>query len=248
VRALEDNLRAPLSAGAIAELARGSELAPGSTRPPRALALGSSAALVLNVFAYWREREPAPLVAALGIAERDGSPTLSFEEPLPTGLAGEPPTTDVALRWPCGRLVAIESKFGEWLVRRPRHRRVFKDKYFPPDSQVFADAGLPRCQTLAEALQRGEERCLWLNAAQILKHALGLARSGASSAALVYLYYDWRGREQAAHRAEVDRVHSALAGEVEMAALTYQELYGGLRSFPGVEADYLKYLGERYFF
>ena len=60
-----------------------------------------------------------------------GAAKLTFEEPLPTGLPGDPPTADVALARPDGRCVAIESKFAEWLVPRPRSKRVFKDKYFP---------------------------------------------------------------------------------------------------------------------
>ena len=147
VRDLAANLRAPLDAVTRAELERGSELEPTSTRPGRIWSLTSSAALVVNVFDYWRGHDTAPLAAALGLPE--GSPRLRFEEPLPTGLEGDPPTTDVALRWPSGRVAAIESKFGEWLVRRPRNKAAFKRKYFPPGTDVWSAAGLPRCQELA---------------------------------------------------------------------------------------------------
>jgi hypothetical protein len=248
VRALADNLRAPLTPAMRAELERGSELARRGATPPRSHSLTSSAALVVNVFGYWRERPVAPLVAALGF-EAGERVALTFEEPLPTGLAGEPPFADVALRWPNGDLVPIESKFSEWLVRRPNNKRVFKDKYFPSGtgSGVWSAAALPRCQTLAEELQAGRERCKYLNAAQLLKHALGLRKLGQRGLAVVYLYYDWPGREAAVHRAELERVQRRLATEVDLRVLTYQHLFGALRATPGLDRGYIDYLAQRYF-
>lgn len=247
VRVLGDNLYVPLDDTVLAELARGSELAPSPTRPPRLHSLCSSAALVLNLFAHWRGRDAAPLVRALGLRGGDGAPRMSFEEPLPTGVPGDPPTTDVALRWPGGRLVAVESKFGESLVRLPRSQRAFKDKYFLQGAGVWAASGLPRCQALAEALQGGRVRMKWLNAAQLLKHALGLARAGAAEWTLLYLHYEHGGRESAAHAEELAQVRDALAGEVDLAARSYQDCYAALRGDPAVSDGYLRYLGERYF-
>jgi hypothetical protein len=245
--ALDDNLRAPLGADALAELARGSELSPSATRPPRLNSLYSSAALVLNVFEHWRGRDTAPLVRALGVGSCADAARISYEEPLPTGLAGDPPTADVALRWTDGRLVAIESKFGESLVRRPRSRSVFKDKYFPPGQRVWEANGLPRCQALAEALQAQRVRMKWLHAAQLLKHALGLRRSAAPAGTLVYLYYEHAGREGDDHRTELGHFAHALAGEVHFVARSYQQLYAALRAETAVDAAYLRYLLERYF-
>jgi hypothetical protein len=246
VTELGANLREPLSSDALAELARGSELAATAARPPRLLSLTSSAALVVNVFGWWRDRDAAPLSVALGLGA-DGGLRVTFEEPLPTGLAGEPPLADVALRWPDGRLVAIESKLGEWLVRRPRSKTVFKDKYFPPSGAVWSDAGLPRCQSLADDLQRGRERPKLLHAAQLLKHALGLAKSGARAPTLLYLYFDCPGREAATHRSELDRILERLVPEIDLRVETYQELYRALCATPGLDPDYLSYLARRYF-
>jgi hypothetical protein len=127
VRVLGDNLRLPLDGPTRAELERGSELTPGVTQPARAYSLCSSAALVVNVFGYWRGRDQTPLLAALGVGGPGGT-RLEFEAPVPTGVPGDPPTLDVALHRPDGRVVAIESKFAEWLAPRPRSQRVFKDK------------------------------------------------------------------------------------------------------------------------
>jgi hypothetical protein len=247
VRALDDNLLLPLAPAVIEELGRGSELLPSPTRPPRLHSLCSSAALVLNVFAHWQGRDATPLLAALGLGGSSSALRLTFEEPLPTGLAGDPPTTDVALRWPSGALVAIESKFGEWLVRRPRTKYALKDKYFPLGVGVWEGAGLPRCQALAEELQTGRVRFKWLHVAQLLKHALGLARGGATDPTLLYLYYELSGREAPVHRAELTSVCERLAGEVDLRVRTYQELHEGLQATAGVDAAYLGYLRERYF-
>jgi hypothetical protein len=246
VRTLADNLRAPLDAEALAELERGSELEAGATRPARVYSLCSSAALVVNVFAYWRGREQTPLLRALGL-DGAGGDRLAFEEPLPTGLPGDPPFVDVALFRPDGRCVAVESKYSEWLVPRRPGKRAFKDKYFPPGAGVWKAAGLPRCQALASDLQAGRERCKYLNAPQLLKQALGLAHAGMRTSALLYLYFDRDGKEKARHRAEVERVAERIGPELELHVATYQALFAALRATPGLDRGYVDYLALRYF-
>jgi hypothetical protein len=245
VRELAANLRIPLDAVARAEIERGSELAPTRTRPGRLWSLTSSAALVLNVFDYWRGHDTAPLAAALGLPA--GSPQLRFEEPLPTGLEGDPPTADVALRWPSGRIAAIESKFCEWLVRRPRNKAVFKRKYFPPAAEVWSAAGLPRCQELAADIDSGRERFRWLHAAQLLKHALGLERLAAPATTLMYLYYDWPSREATEHAAELARFARRVAADFDFRVCTYQALHAALVAEGTLDARYHAYLTQRYF-
>jgi hypothetical protein len=249
VRELADNLRVPLVGAALSELYRGSELTPSAKQPARLYSLGSSAALVLNFFGYWRDRDTTPLTQALGVPV-PGVVKLRFEEPLPTGLPGDPPLADVALECADGGLVAIESKYAEWLVRRPRGRRVFKDKYFPPgppSGGVWEAAGLPLCQQLAEDLQSGRERSKYFHAAQLLKHALGLAKRGPAASVLVYLYYDWPVRDAATHRAEIERITARLAPEVDLRVLTYQDVFRSLQSAADVDAAYVDYLAQRYF-
>jgi hypothetical protein len=244
VRWENDNLRAALAPEVRAAFERGSELEPGRHRPPKLWALRSSAALVVNVFDYWRGRNAEPLLVALG---RTPAPAeLEFEAPFPTGLEGEPPAVDVALRLNSGGVLAIESKFSEWLTRRPRRTAVFKPKYFAAGA-IWARHGLPRCEGLAADLQSGAERCRHLHAAQLLKQALGLAIAAPGRFAVHYLYYDWPGRESAVHRAELERFAARVGAELRFQASTYQELYRGLRRIDGVEPAYLEYLRARYF-
>ena len=242
VRDHDANLRVPMSAATRAAFARGSELAPRGKRPARIAALHSSAALVANVFDHWSARDAAPLVAALGLGA--GGATLSFEEPLPTGVEGDPPTSDVVLRCASGRVVAIESKFGEWLVRRASNRADLKPKYFAAGRAFWRDAGLPRCQALAEDLRAGRERFRHLHVAQLLKHALGLARTAYE---LRYLYHEWPRGPAAAHRAELERFVARVGAEARFSASTYQDLFRTLAADTRVDRAYLEYLRARYF-
>jgi hypothetical protein len=264
VRDFAANLRVPLGAETRAAFARGTELAPRESQPARIAALYSSAALVANVFDHWSERDAAPLVAALGLGAVRA--TLAFEEPLATGVEGDPPLSDVVLRFERGRVVAIESKLGEWLVRRASNRTDLKPKYFAGGRAIWRDAGLPRCQQLADDLRSGSERFKHLHAAQLLKHALGLARAagplGAVGAAaearghvdvgrpapeLRYLYYEWPCAPADAHRAELGRFAEHVGAEIRFSVSTYQDLYRALRADARVDRAYLEYLRARYF-
>jgi hypothetical protein len=245
VRDAAANFRRPLSVAAAAAFGRSSEQEPGRTRPARLRAVFSSAALVANVFDYWSGRDLGPLLAALeapGDAAR-----LEFEAPFPTGLEGDPPAVDVALRLSSGGILAIESKFSEWLVRRPRNKAVLKTKYFPARQRIWQSAGLPACQALAEDVQAGRSRFKHLHAAQLLKHALALALAAPGRFSLLYLYYDWPGRVAVVHAAEIAAFAARVGAETGFRALTYQELYRRLRGSGDVDADYLGYLGQRYF-
>jgi hypothetical protein len=243
---LDDNLRRPAAAGTLAAFDRAgsSEVQPRRLRPPRILALHSSAALVINVFEHWCERDPAPLLAALGI---DGTcRKLAFEQPFATGLAGDPPYIDVAIELQSGKVIALESKFTEWLTPRPPNRARLKTKYFAHAARHWADRGLPAAQALAEDLQAGRQRFKYLHAAQLLKHALGLA-CGSGAVALYYLYYDVPGAQAKTHRAEIDGFRSRVTPEIEFTSLAYQDLFVRLCDDARVDHAYLEYLRARYF-
>lgn len=245
---VDDNLRVPPAPSTLAafEDAASAELAAGRTRPPRFLALHSSAALAVNVFEHWCDRDSSPLLDALGV---DGAArVLGFEAPFPTGLAGDPPYIDVAIELDSGRVVAIESKFTEWLTRRPPNRSAFKPKYFAAGARLWDARGLPRCQALAHGVQDRAVRFRHLNAAQLLKQALALAtRAPAGGFSLYYLYYDSTGREAALHREETERFGAHVVPEIDFRAMSYQALYRSLAADTRVDAAYLRYLRERYF-
>lgn len=246
------NLRGPLSPSALADFTArgGSEFHDGEGRAGRAhaarlRAVHSSTALAVNVFDYWNGSDAAPLGAALGLP----APVrrIVFEPHLPTGLGGNPANPDVLLGLENGALVALECKFSEWLVPRRARGQVFHERYFPPDRHPWEEAGLPECQALAAELQAGTEYFRYLDTGQLLKHALGLAATGATDWTLVYLYFDWPGSIQRAHAAELARVAARLSGETGFRALSYQALVADwpVSSAP-VGREFLAYLSARY--
>jgi len=154
---------------------------------------------------------------------------------------------DVALELESGSVVGVESKFTEWLTPKRRNAAPFKEKYFEIGSQLWAAQGLPRCQALAGDLTHGSEQFRFLNAAQLLKHALGLATQRGDQFALHYLYYDVACATSEVHREEVERFADRVGSELRLRADTYQQMYGNLASRGDVDSQYIGYLGRRYF-
>ena len=166
------NLFQPLHPETMADFRRGD----GDELGRKMRALHSSSALVVNIFDYWRGRPMDWLVDALSLGSEPSS--VRFEVQFRTGLRGNPPNLDLAFALADGRTVAVESKFTETYARAS-HSEPFKPKYFPNGKRLWHDRGLPRCEELAGRLYRGERPFRYLNAAQLLKHALGLAQPSA---------------------------------------------------------------------
>jgi hypothetical protein len=241
---VSDNLLAPLSAGARKEFeeADGGELGlPGERGKMQAL--HSSSALTCNVFVHWCSGDTSPLSKALGIT---GPLTIHFERKFPTGLRGNPPNIDVELRSEAGQMVAFECKF---LEPYGNHTNGFKQKYFegePPG--LWLRAGFPRAQALAESLQSKDQSFKWLYPEQLLKHILGLARSGCKWR-LVYLWYNVPGPEGVEHADEVEQFAQAVREDgIDFVPMTYQSLFQTLRKRTGSnDRQYFDYLSDRYF-
>jgi hypothetical protein len=245
---VEANLRADLSPAAQLAFERGdgAELKDSRTRLAKMRALHSSSALVVNVFDYWPTRDTTRLGAALGF--NSGIQSIEFEAQFPTGLDGNPPNLDLALVLSEGITVGIESKFTEWLHAKSPQRAAFKPKYFPKANGLWESRGLRQSQALAQAMSDGVKLYRYLDAAQLLKHALGLATQLAGKFALLYVHLDWPCPEADLHRSEIQDFSSLVGSELRFRALTYQEVYKRLstRADP-VDEEYLAYLGGRYF-
>ena len=143
-------------------------------------------------------------------------------------------------------MVAIECKF---LEPYGNHTNGFKQKYFegePPG--LWLRAGFPRAQALAELLQSKDQSFKWLHPEQLLKHILGLARSGAKWR-LVYLWYDVPGPAGVEHAAEAERfAHVVCEDGIDFVPMTYQSLFQALSKRPGSnDHRYIEYLRDRYF-
>jgi hypothetical protein len=243
---VELNLRAPLSRRAHAAFTRGSgaELLAHGARPSKMCALHSSAALAVNVFDHWTDRDPAAIQRALGIDSQIVS--IAFEEKFETGLPGSPPNLDVALELASGAVVGIESKFTEWLTRKRASRRPFKEKYFEGGVEPWAERGLHGCQGLVNAMRAGEAVFRHLDAAQLLKHALGLATQRPGRCGLRYLFLDISCPSSARHREELERFAERVDDALAFRGESYQTLIARLGAEATVDAGYVCYLRSRY--
>jgi hypothetical protein len=239
------NLFKPLSDEALACFQKGSgnELLDIGDRPAKMRATHSSSALAVNVFDYWSD-SPDAVLNALGLPTP--AVRLAFESQFETGLGGTPPNLDVCFELANRTVIGIESKFTEWLTPQPLKKELFKPKYFPAGPGLWGGRGMQSAQTLAEDLRDGRLRYRYLNAAQLLKHALGLSCS-AKPFHLVYLYFDVRGREGEAHISEVQDFAARLGGDVSFHYRTYQGLFELLQQNSQPHDDYVNYLRSRYF-
>ena len=246
--ASDQNFFQPVSPEAKASLKQGSgnELKARKGERAKIQAVHSSAALGLNVFDFWAVTEDrSPLQRALDLPVPIAS--IEFERQFPMGLGGTPPNLDVVLTLADGRLVALESKFTEWMSPRSRTKRPFSRSYFPAGRELWGEVGLQRCQRLACDLRNGDWSAWYLDAPQLLKHALGLACNGERSFELWYLYFDAPGSVSDAHAEEIDGFRSRVGGEVNFRALKYQDLYKALPDDREGHTAYRQYLRSRYF-
>ena len=242
---VESNLRRPLSPTASADFSKGA----GSEPARKMRALHSSSALLANFFDFWTGRDRSTLLAAMGIAGETVD-SLRFERRFPTGLRGTPPHLDVTLELTSGSVVAVESKFTEHLSLSGRGTSDFAAAYFPQGRKIWASAGLPNCQKVAEAVQDHQTTYHALDVRQLLKHALGLATAQGDRFSLYYMYYDCQGDKADQHRQELQSFSELIREEVRFSALTYQEAYNRLLEAGKTGADYvnyMEYLGDRYF-
>lgn len=142
----------------------------------------------------------------------------------------------------------IESKFTEPFGAAKRCP-AFKDKYSLAGRPVWNGRCLIRCGALATALQKGELAFRHLDAAQLLKHALGLQTNHPGRFTLVYLYADREAPEAKQHRREIDEFGAAIQGDFPFVPLSYTKFLKRLRGLSsGEHSAYFEYIAERYGF
>ena len=240
---LEDNLFSKLSPRTLEEYggAAGQELVDGpSGKPAKMRALESSSALVLNVFEHLRQTDPQTIGTVLDFPEPVAD--IRFEDQFPTGLRGTPPTLDIVVQSESGLVCGVESKFCE--PYRSKHRSdPFTESYFPDDTGLWEARGLPRCEQLARDLMNGSVTFQHLDAAQLLKHALGLFNQE-RPATLFYLWYE-EGAEGQAHKQEIATFADQIDPRLGFRFSSYQEALHRLDD--NLDSDHAAYLADRYF-
>ena len=96
-------------------------------------------------------------------------------------------------------------------------------------------------------MRRGETKFRYLNAAQLLKHGLGLAQPSVGQFSLFYLWYYVPSDEATQHGNEVKEFADAIGAELDFRAITYQDLFhSALHDLGAENAAYKRYLQERY--
>lgn len=195
----------------------GSELKPKKAAKPKFWAARSSAALAANTF--------YPFLAAqrdLPLAGQSFSGAGGLEFTCPTGLKGTPPTLDF-VKQSDNEVLAIESKL---LEPFDPHEADFKPAYAKAMSGVHA-----AWRDEYERLMADAHRYRFLDAAQLVKHYLGVRKCFPESrVTLAYLYWEPTDAEDCmscvVHRAEVEELRARVAsGDVSFVARSYREIW-----------------------
>ena len=183
-------------------------------------AVHSSSALAVNAFAPFRARG-----FELTLPGSDSISGLEFERKCPHGISGRSPNLDVLLTGATG-VIGIESKLTEPLSR---HRAVFSPKYRENIQDKRRESAWFREMLLC--LEEDPERYDWLDAAQLVKHAYGLAHTFPDEpVTLLYLYWEPLNAERftlfAEHRLEIEAFSERVTGsQPAFRSISYPELW-----------------------
>jgi len=231
---LNDNLFQPLSDQTVSDFksGRGNEL-----KTKKIQALHSSSALVCNVFEYWR-RNCDGIALACGA---DQGMSFRFEKQNPTGLQGTAPHLDVEFTGTGKKPLAVESKFTEPYQKEGTSN--FKPSYF---NKPGLWDHFPLCEQLAKAIYDGQTVFRRLDAAQLLKHILGLKKAFPSGFKLLYLWYEVPSKAANTHKKEIRMFGDHVQSEVDFRHMTYQDLFRTVKEISDIDPGYISYLEKRY--
>ena len=173
----------------------------------------SSTALAVNCFAPFKRN-----LRELHLSGLVSFSWLRFEAKCPTGLGGTPPNLDMVIERG-ERVIAVESKCTEHLSP---HVADFAESYLDEISDARCDTAW-YCELLR--LVDAPRAYRWLDAAQLIKHALGLMRTYPDrSVTLLYLFWEPLNAVDYAHFAEHRREVAAFAERVAGPALVFESM------------------------
>lgn len=182
----------------------------------------SSAALALNAFGGWLGHEQQLTVAGLG----GWTEPLQIEAKLQIAHGGGRGSLDVLLRAP-GRVLAVESKLKEYAKSHlPRHLRPV---YAKPAMAELLPAGWRR---VLAALLSGDLSCNYLDAEQLVKHALALqSQFPDDERTLAYIFLEPANADElpelAGHVDELEQLLKLLGEDADpgFVVRTYDDLF-----------------------
>lgn len=235
---LSEDIRNEFAAGDGAEFGVSKQ-----TERPKINALHSSAALAVNVFAYWKSKLPAlPLAEAVGLVRP--LKAIRFEQRYPTPVRPGTPNLDVVLETEGGQVIGVESKFCE---PYGRHVGLIQQAYLRRDSGLWLSVGLPGVQHAAEQLA-SQAPYTMLDAPQLLKHMLGLANAHRDWCLLLLWYETPLGCSQVMQD-EIAAFRTSLGSDAHrFQARSHQSFWQDmLTKISSEHDDYRIRVGKRYF-
>ena len=187
-------------------------------RLPKFCAVHSSAALAANSFGPFRHHPARLSLSGLG-----GFTSARFEQQLSTGIST--PNLDFLASGPVG-VVAVESKFTEILSSK-------KAAFSPAYAEVIERLAEPTWTDIYHSLISAPSRFVHLDAAQLVKHYLGMRhalREHAAPKALLYVFWEPTNggslKEFAAHRNELAEFTMEVSPSgIEFLGVSYRELW-----------------------
>lgn len=240
-------------------------------------ALHSSSAIVVNLFQYWQGKGIYPISYACKLCSKypndndfkianigsENSKTYStskdnvvrrinFEEKFKISddkkKFPRTPNIDIVIDGFQNVIYAIESKFTEPYSGR---KKGISQKYIDEDSFW---GGISELKKLAFEICPNNNRFKYLDAAQLIKHILGLMndkkknKKGKSGFRLLYLWYDVVGKEGDGHRIEIEQfAEIAKKDNIKFSHITYQEVIIKLsKDFYNNNEEYFNYFTDRY--
>lgn len=223
----------------------GAELKGTAKTPPKMHAVHSSSAQCVNAFAFpaWQLRRDSVFWTRFFGFEKGFTHEFdewSFEKQYPVlksggdgqKMSGTPPNLDFSI-WNEREIVAIESKLIEPF---DDHDQTIQSSYFY--HSILKDN--PKLFCLAKAIHVGVVRFSILNAAQLIKHSLGLLSTG-KQFRLGYLYNERADPE--GHRQEVALFTDLVSDAgVSFFATTYQDAFERLKGYKCEIDGYTAYM------
>lgn len=215
----------------------------GSELTHKFRAVHSSSALAVNCFGAFKSHP-----ASLRVGDLDRLTMIAFEGKCPTGLSGTPPNLDV-LAENDEYIVGIDSKFTEHVGIS---RAAFSKSYEKLATEPWC--AKPWYDLITNKAETRQYR--HIDVAQLIKHALGLAREGSirkKRAVLVYLYWEPKNAAEIKtfqkHRDELAQLRRRMKNSVpRLIALSYRQIWSQWEDIPNVPwlANHLKAIRRRY--
>ena len=216
----------------------GGELEPSKKRPPKFHAAHSSSALAANTFGPYRN-DPK----RLSVGGHSGFKELRFEFQCPTGAGRGIANLDVLLKGD-NVVLGVESKLIEFLTKE---KADFSDKY----RDVIENVADSSWRSVYNTLKNQEDLYVHLDAAQLVKHYLGLRQTfNEKRVVLIYLYWEPLNADALPvyrkHTEEIEDLLRRLSGtDTPLLAISYPTLW---KEMEASNAEHVARLRARYEF